>query len=135
MPYCRPEPPPPLTNTRRATWEFVSFWSRAYDAIAPHMRTVGAALAGAALVIAATWIATSLREGGREDATEMFGRAVKMYEAELITADAPAKPEEEVPRFKTAEERGQAVIGEIEKLEKQHRFSAERDLQFPGIED
>ena len=104
--------------------EFVSFWGKAYDTLAPHFREVVIALGAAAVLIVGLWIFLSVREGVREEATEMFTHAVRVYEADLLPADAKdaekVKIEDDVPRFKTAEERARSTLEAIAKLEKAH---------------
>jgi predicted negative regulator of RcsB-dependent stress response len=118
--------------------EFVSFWERAYEVVKPHTSTIGAGLLAMVVVIAGFWIVTALRDGAREDATEMFGHAVKMYDADLLAADAKpdAEAEGEVKRFKTAEERANAVLAELDALQKKHslsRVAKEAQLVRAGV--
>jgi tetratricopeptide (TPR) repeat protein len=111
------------TQAPVVTDEFVSFWQRAYDALLPHATKVAIGLAAAALVIVAVWVGGSLLDSAREDATETFGRAVKMYDADLLGESESAKADDDVPRFKTAAERGAAVLAELDKIAHQHRFA------------
>ncbi len=119
--------------------EFVSFWTRAYEALLPHASRIGIGLLAAVVVMIGFWVGASLRDRGREDATELFGRAVKTYEADLLPAEQPkdqkdqpkdqkdvAKDEEssdDVKRFKTADERAQAVIAMLDEIRAKHRFA------------
>jgi hypothetical protein len=109
--------------------EFVSFWTRAYDYVLPHTRAVAAGLIAAVVLIAGAWVFSSLRDARREDATEMFTQAMKTYDAELLAADA--KPEEGKPAFKTAEERGNAALKELDAIAKKHSISGvAREARF-----
>jgi predicted negative regulator of RcsB-dependent stress response len=53
-------------------------------------------------------------------AAEQFGKAVKIYDADLITDVAPETKDEAnpTPRFKTAKERADAALAELDKLDK-----------------
>jgi predicted negative regulator of RcsB-dependent stress response len=104
--------------------EFVSFWHRAYEAARPYGRAIGYTLLGGMVVLIAGWTIDYLTSSGRQDATETFGRATRIAEAELITDGNPAKPDvDKVPRFKTEKDRAEAAIAEIDKLEKEHGSS------------
>jgi tetratricopeptide (TPR) repeat protein len=99
--------------------EFVSFWEKAYDAIAPHARNLGYAAAGAAVMIAIVWVALYWSESKREKATEAYGHAVRVYTADLLPEDGK-KPDDDLPHFKTAKERAEAALAELDQLEKDH---------------
>jgi hypothetical protein len=106
--------------------EFISFWARFFNAVAPYARAIGITLATAVGIWFAVWGFQGWREGKAEKAAEMFGRAVKIYDSELLGDQPPPKTEEEnaVPRFKTAKERADAAVAELDKLDKQHGGSA-----------
>ena len=120
--------------------EFVSFWERAWQVVEPQLRNIAIA---AAVIVALPFIAwgiTSITTGSKEDATAAFERAVRIHEAELLpddtkTDDAAKDPkavkpadkvakaadgEDELPRFKTSEERAKATLDALDKLEKSH---------------
>lgn len=107
--------------------EFVSFWSRAYDALAPRWRQLGYAAIAVAVAIAGGWTFSYLAAHSREQATELFGRATAIAEAELITDALPVKSEDKIPRYKTDQERAGAALAELEKLDKD--FSSSRVAQ------
>jgi predicted negative regulator of RcsB-dependent stress response len=107
--------------------EFVSFWQRAYEYISPYGRPI--AIVGGALVVllAVVWTTDRFYVVRKQNSTEMLGRVLRIYQAELLApeANAEAKPEEakpkdaDVPRFKTAKERAEATLAELDKLVKE----------------
>ena len=122
--------------------EFVTFWGRAYEALEPHFRQVAIGLLTAVVVVIGVWIFTYYRDLGREEASEMFSRAVRIYEGDLLPVDAKdakepdKKSEDDTPRFKTAEERAKATLDELAKLEKQHgsaRVTSEAQAFRAGV--
>jgi hypothetical protein len=106
--------------------EFISFWAKAFQKVEPYLRAIGFTLAGALVVILGTWAVTHWLEGRAQGAAELFGRAVKIYDAELFVGDkAPENKDEQnpVPRFKTEKERADAALAELDKLDKQYGSS------------
>jgi tetratricopeptide (TPR) repeat protein len=100
--------------------EFVSFWAHAYKRLEPYFSALGITLATALVIIFAVWGITAHYEHKAQNAAEMFGRAVKIYDADLLAEGAPPPPENEenpVPRFKTAKERAEAALAELDKLD------------------
>jgi predicted negative regulator of RcsB-dependent stress response len=69
---------------------------------------------------------TSYLEHKAEGGTEAFGRAVKLYEAELATDDNQPKTDEEnpVPRYKTEKERADATLAELDAFDKKYGRSS-----------
>lgn len=101
--------------------EFVSFWHKAYQKIEPYLSRLGVVLITACVIVGVVWAYTGWHEKKQQNAAEVFGRAVKIYDAELLTGDQPPpKSDEEnpVPRFKTAKERSDAALAELDKLDK-----------------
>jgi hypothetical protein len=106
--------------------EFISFWAKAFQKLEPYLRAIGFTLAGALVVLFGTWGVTSWLEGRAQNAAEMFGRAVKIYDADLFTGDKPPENKDErdpVPRFKTEKERADAALAALDKLDKQYGSS------------
>ncbi len=68
----------------------------------------------------------SWMERKSQTATEVFGHAVRVYEAELQTGDEPPKSDEEnpVPRFKTDQERADATLKELDAFDKKYSRSS-----------
>lgn len=109
--------------------EFVSFWQRAYDFISPYGRPI--AFGGGALLVmlAVIWMTDRFFVVRKQSATEMLGRVVRIYQAELLPdetkpEDAKAKEvkdtkDADIPRFKTAKERAEAALAELDKLIKE----------------
>jgi tetratricopeptide (TPR) repeat protein len=109
-------------DTAQGQDEFVSFWAKAFQKVEPYLRFIGFTMIGTLVVLFGFWAVTSWMEGRSQNAAEMFGRAVKVYEADLYTGDTPPKPPEgeanPIPRFKTEKERGDATLMELDKLDK-----------------
>src|SRR5262249_54087641 len=92
--------------------EFVSFWQKAFEQAAPCARAIGIVCVTALVIVFVVWGLSTWVERRSEGAAEMFGRAVKIYEADLLSEGVePPKTDEEnpIPRFKTTTERAQAT--------------------------
>jgi hypothetical protein len=105
--------------------QFVGFWDRLFDKAAPYTRAILITAITAAAIIGAVWGISSFLDHKAQAATEAFGRAVRIYEAELITDDNPVKADEEnaVPRFKTERERADATLAELDAFDKKYGSS------------
>lgn len=106
--------------------EFVGFWERLAKRAEPYARAIAITAATAAVLIAVVWAVSSWMEKKSQAATEAFGRAVRIYEADLITAEEPAKTDEPdpVPRFKTEKERAEATLQALDAFDKKYKKSA-----------
>lgn len=107
--------------------QFVGFWQRMYEAIAPFVTSGLLVLIGLVVLVIAGWGVSTWMEGRKERATEQLGRSIKIGEAELLPAvdkdkdkdkEADTEVDSEVPRFKTATERSAAVLEAITELDK-----------------
>src|SRR4051812_12860734 len=100
--------------------EFVSFWHRLFDMIAPYVSALCLASLSALVILFAVWGITAHMDHRAQAAAEQFGKAVKIYDADLITDVAPETKDEANPtsRFKTAKERADAALAELDKLDK-----------------
>jgi tetratricopeptide (TPR) repeat protein len=102
---------------------FVSFWERVYEFVRPYARPI--AIGGGALLVmlAAIWFTDRFFVVRKQNATEMLGRVLRVYQAELLAEDAKpedTKPKEgDVPRFKTPKERAEAALAEFDKMVKE----------------
>jgi tetratricopeptide (TPR) repeat protein len=107
--------------------QFISFWQRLFNKVEPYARAIAISLGTALVLVIAVWGISQYLEHRAEQATEAFGRAVDIYEAELYTGDTPPKPEPEdnpIPRFKTAKERADATLAELEGFDKRYGSSS-----------
>jgi predicted negative regulator of RcsB-dependent stress response len=100
--------------------EFVSFWHHVYNKAAPYATAIAVTLASAVVVWFVAFGITSWIDHRAEAAAEAFGRAVKIYDADLATDDSPPKTDEEnpIPRFKTDKERAEAALAELDSVDK-----------------
>jgi tetratricopeptide (TPR) repeat protein len=109
--------------------EFVGFWDKLFRKAEPYARAIGITAVTAGVLIALVWGVMSWMEKKSQSATEAFGHAVRIYEAELQTGDEPAKTDEEnpVPRFKTEKERAEATLKELDEFDKKYARSSTAD--------
>ncbi len=101
--------------------EFVSLGQGLLDKARTYGTPIAIAAATAVAIVGAVWAGSGYLSGKAEQATETFGRAARIYEAELITdATTPPKNEEEnpIPHFKTDKERADATLAELDTLDK-----------------
>ena len=100
--------------------EFVSFWGKVFQAVEPYLRAIGITAATALVLVFIVWGVTSWSESKAQKAAEQFGRAVKVYDADLLTDDTKPKVDDDnpIPRFKTEKERADAALAELDKLDK-----------------
>lgn len=114
--------------------EFVEFWTRLGIKLKPYATAIGIALGTALVIVFVVWGVAAHREKKREQAGEMFGRAVRIYDADLITDTNPEKSEEldPIPRFKTEKERVAAALAQLDALDKKFGGSsvADQSLMF-----
>jgi predicted negative regulator of RcsB-dependent stress response len=106
--------------------EFVGFWDKLFTKAAPYANAIGITVLTAAVLIGAVWGVTSYLEHKSQAATEAFGKAVKIYEADLISDESPVKTDEEnpTPRFKTAAQRADATLAELDSFDQKFGHSA-----------
>src|SRR5206468_11491585 len=109
--------------------EFVGFWDKLFKKAEPYARAIGITVVTAGVLIAVVWGVMSWMERKSQAATEAFGHAGRVYEAELQTGDEPAKTDEEnaVPRFKSEKERAEATLKELDEFDKKFGHSSTAD--------
>jgi tetratricopeptide (TPR) repeat protein len=116
--------------------EFVGFWDKLFKKAEPYARAIGITVLTAGVLIVVVWGAMSWMERKSQSATEAFGRAVRIYEAELVTSDEAPKSDEEnpVPHFKTDKERAEATLKELDDFDKKygHSSTADEAMLFRG---
>ncbi|SRR5258706_6754362 len=100
--------------------EFVGFWQKVFEKAAPYARAIGVICATALVLVFIVWAISGWVEHRAEGAAELFGRAVKIYDADLVTEGLEPKTDEEnpIPRFKTAPERANAALAALDELDK-----------------
>jgi len=109
-------------NPAKQEDEFVSFWQKAFQQIAPYAQRIGVTVATAVAILFVVWGVSTWLEHRTQAAAEQFSTAVKVYEAELLPAsgDPPKTKEGDPPRFKTEKERADAALAELDKLDKEY---------------
>ncbi len=101
--------------------EFVSFWARAFQKVEPYLQRIGLVVVAGLVAWVGIFIAANYSSQGREKAAESFAKAARIYSADLLTADSPPPANaDETPRFKTAKERAEATVKELDLLDKEH---------------
>ena len=127
--YTRKQRQPPQDD-------FVGFWDKVFKKAEPYARAIGITVLTAGVLIVVVWGAMSWMEKKSQSATEAFGRAVRIYEAELVTTDEAPKSDEEnpVPHFKTDKERAEATLKELDDFDKKygHSSTADEAMLFRG---
>jgi predicted negative regulator of RcsB-dependent stress response len=105
--------------------EFVSFWQKAFERTQPYLRAIGLVLASAAVGTAVIWGWAVWMERKSEGAAEAYARAARLYEADLLPAGEKQEKTDDdaVQRYGTVKERGEAVLAELDKLDKSHGSS------------
>ena len=109
--------------------EFLGFWVKLFKKIEPYARAIGIMTLTAGVLIAVVWGVMSWMEKKSQAATEAFGHAVRIYEAELQTSETPPATDDEnaVPRFKTEKERADATLKELDEFDKKYGGSSTKD--------
>lgn len=106
--------------------EFVEFWTRLGIKLKPYATAIGVALGTAIVIVFVVWGISAHREKRRELASELFGRAIRIYDADLITDTNPQKNTDDVdpiPRFKTEKERADAALAQLKELDQKVGWS------------
>ena len=99
--------------------EFVDFWSKLFKKVEPYMRAILITIGSAVAVWFLVYGISGWMEHKAQAAGEQFGKAVKIYDADLLADDAtPPKSEDETPRFKTQKERADATFAALDDLDK-----------------
>ncbi|HJZ83609.1 MAG TPA: tetratricopeptide repeat protein [Polyangia bacterium] len=104
--------------------EFVSFWQHAYEFLKQNGRpiVIGTVVALVAIIGTTAFSDHSARIEG--EASLALSRAMRMYETDLAADDEAAKKaqnEDGIPRFKTADERRQATLSELDAMLAKYR--------------
>jgi tetratricopeptide (TPR) repeat protein len=101
--------------------EFVDFWSKLFQKIEPYMRAILYTIGSAVVVWFLVYGISGWLEHKAQGAAEQFGKAVRIYDADLLADDSAPKPpkdEEETPRYKTEKERADAAFAALDELDK-----------------
>lgn len=106
--------------------EFVTFWDKLFKQLEPYARPIAITAVTAAVLIAVVWGVLSYGEHKQQAATELFGRAVHIYDAELLGKDEEAPKADDdnaVPRFKSEKERADAALKVLDELDQKYGSS------------
>jgi tetratricopeptide (TPR) repeat protein len=119
--------------------EFVTFWQHAYGFLRESQRPIVIGLVIAAAVIGGVTAWTHHLQVDQAESSRLLSRAIHIYTAELVPDDEAAKKaqaEDEIPRFKTSEERRKAALSELDGLIAKHTgggASREAELVRGGV--
>lgn len=98
------------------TDKFITIGQRIMGGILARSAQIGALIIFAIVASLVVWGYNQWALGRREQASELLGKALKIYHAELLTEKDTPTGDEEIPRFKTAKERGEAALSALDKL-------------------
>lgn len=99
---------------------FIGFWQRVYNRISPYVTGGLVGLVAVIALIIGGWALSNWMEGRKERSTELLGKALRIADAELLKeTDKDSDQSDEIPRFKTAAERSEAVLKTASELEQQ----------------
>jgi tetratricopeptide (TPR) repeat protein len=128
--------------------EFVTFWSRVGRWFAERARALALGAAALAVVVGGIWGYSTFAEGRTERASQRLSTIVRTYHAPLKTeapagaaaGETPVPPQvpddEDVPRFKTEQERREALLKELETFQRDYggsRVAREAELTRAGV--
>ena len=105
------------------TDEFVGFWQKTFERVRPFARAIGWSLAGFVVVAGAGTVAANYLAHRTEGASEQFSRVTRIYELDLVGAEPTADGAKDkdqsdalLPHYKTAKERAEGTLAEVDKL-------------------
>jgi tetratricopeptide (TPR) repeat protein len=102
------------------------FFERAYAWIEPHLTKIVVGVAALTALVIGWAIFSHFADKRTEAATEIFGRATAIAQADLLPADGTPPPptqDQTVPQFKTAAERDQAVLDKLSEIDDKYRHT------------
>jgi predicted negative regulator of RcsB-dependent stress response len=112
------------TRKQRVTQsdEFLSFWQKAFVKAEPYARAIMITIGSTLAVVFVAWGVTGHYERKAQASTEIWGRAVRVYDSDLLEAEGAspkaADTDGTTPRYKTESERAEAALKELQPLEK-----------------
>ena len=100
--------------------EFVDFWTKLGKQLQPYARAIAITIGTAVVVWFIAYAFMSFFEHKAQVAAEQFGKAVKIYDADLLGDEPAPKTDDEnpIPRFKTDKERADASLAALDVLDK-----------------
>ncbi len=104
--------------------QFQTLTSRLFTALRPHFGKIAAVTGGVVLVVGAmsVWSWYKTRRDAR--ATTAFGKVVDVMRAQVVKEEPPDyKPDPDEPHFKSQEDKTQAALAEMERLDKEYGSS------------
>lgn len=128
------DPRKPSKNDVLLNDQFLSIGQRVMNLLTPHAGRLALLGAFAIVVWIAAWGFAQFAAGRREAASEVLGQALRIYQAELLGDKDSAPAADETPRFKTAKERADAALAELDRLDREYGGSdaARRGLLLRG---
>lgn len=104
--------------------EFVSLVSKGVEEARSHRTPILVGIGAALVAVVVSWGVSKMAESKKEHASHQLGRALKIYSAPLkdapedpaaaLTGQDPADASDDLPRFKTAQERLDATLKELD---------------------
>lgn len=118
-----PQPVKVQTDLADVPEYFSALWSRLADKMVGYFSRALLLMVGVVIVFTAAWGIGQWMELRREKATEVLGRAIRIGEADLLRDTEKPDADADPPRFKTAQERTDAVVKVLDELDKEYGSS------------
>lgn len=110
--------------TQTAPDGFLGFWQKRWETVTLYFSRGLFVVVGVVILIVAGWFMSNYLEARKEKATEKLARAMRIAEAPLLSdKDKDAPQSDEVPRFKTAQERSAETLKVLAELDKEYGSS------------
>ena len=101
--------------------QFQTLTSRLFSGLRPHFHKIAAVTGGVVLVVVAMSLWSWYKTRRDTRATSAFGKVVDVVRAPVVKEEpADYKPDPDEPHFKTQEDKNQAALAEMERLEKDY---------------
>jgi tetratricopeptide (TPR) repeat protein len=102
---------------------FMAIWQKIADKIIAYFSRAMLLAVGAVIVFAIAWGIGQWLDARREKATELLGKSIQIASAELLRDAEKPDDDSDVPRFKTTNERRDAVLKSLDELERDYSGS------------
>jgi tetratricopeptide (TPR) repeat protein len=104
--------------------QFQTLTSRLFTGLRPHLGKIAAVTGGVVLVVGAMSIWSWYKARRDARATTAFGKVVDVIRSPVVKEEPPDyKPDPDEPHFKSQEDKNQAALAEMERLEKDYGSS------------
>jgi len=122
-PRKAPQPVKVQTDLADVPEYFSALWGRVADKLVSYFSRALLLMVGVVLVFTAAWGVGQWMESRREKATDILGRAIRIGEADLLRDTEKSDADADPPRFKTVQERADAVQKALDDLDREYGSS------------